>query len=64
MSENESAEDEVIYYTLPEIAIQKGVTRQAVAYQVRWRKLGIKTKGRYLLTESEVESLVFRRPNQ
>lgn len=51
-------------YSLEEIARLKRVTRQAVAYQVDWRKLGTKERGKIMLTEDEVAQLSFRQPNR
>ncbi len=51
-------------YSITQVAKKFGVTRQGVAYQVDWRKLGIKDKGRIYLTAEEVKQLGFRRPNK
>ena len=51
------------YFTLTEIAAKFGVSRQGVAYQVKWRGLGIMARGKIIVSSDEVKELVFRRPN-
>lgn len=51
-------------YSLEEVAQSKRVTRQAVAYQVAWRKIGTRERGKIMLTEDEVAQLSFRQPNR
>ncbi len=50
-------------FTLKQIAEAHGVTRQAVAYQVKWRGLGSIDRGKIRLTLKELNQLSFRRRN-
>lgn len=51
-------------FTLKQIAEAHGVTRQAVAYQVKWRGLGTKNSGKIRLTLKELNELSFRQKDK